>query len=259
MAICIRRWEFTVQWDRELSLAADVQRSMLPETVPAVTGYSFWVRWEPALPVGGDLYDFQTLSTGEILVVVADVAGMGLAAAMGMASLAGMIPLALERTGPDLIRLVSELNRNITRWAARVDRFVSLVAVALDPAKHRLKVVNAASHGHAVICRSPGRIDRLCPEGQADLPLGIMDGLSYRELQVELRAGDSVIITSDGITNARNAKGEEFGALRFNEILARTDRSPAKLGEAVLANAKAFADGLGLRDDVVIVCFGRDP
>ena len=61
------------------------------------------------------------------------------------------------------------------------------------------------------------------------------------------------------LVNARNAKGEEFGALRFNEILARTDRSPAKLGEAVLANAKAFADGLGLRDDVVIVCFGRDP
>src|SRR6516225_4492740 len=99
--------DFAAKMERELQMAAEVQWSMLPAAVPEVPNYSFWACWEPALPVGGDMYEFCRLPTGEILVVVADVGGKGLAAAIGMAALAGVVPVLWEQHSPNLTRFVS--------------------------------------------------------------------------------------------------------------------------------------------------------
>src|ERR1700733_4309554 len=118
---------------RDLELAANVQRGMVPADLPSVPGYSFWAYWEPALRIGGDLYDFRQLPTGEILTIVADVAGKGMGAAMMMAFLSGMLPFAAEQCGGDLARFVGTINKRLHPLATRTDRFATLVAVALDP------------------------------------------------------------------------------------------------------------------------------
>ena len=243
---------------RELQLAADVQRSMLPNTLPVVPGYSIWAWWQPAFEVGGDLYDIHVLTTGEILIVLADVAGKGLAAAMGMASLAATIPLLLQHAKADLTAFVGALNKSVARWATPVDRFVSLMAVLLDPVRHELNVVNAASSGPALIRRQNGSIENLADDQHADFPLGVLDAIQYRVVQVAVEPGDFVLITTDGITNSANVAGEEYGTMRLLDALARASPPAGKLGEAVLESIGAFVGIPRVQDDATMVCFGRD-
>jgi len=173
---------------------------MLPDSVPLLPGYSFWAAWEPDFFVGGDLYDFQTLPTGEILMLVADVAGKHIPASLGMAFLAGMIPFAVEQTGADITKFVAALNDGFFRWTTRTDRFVSLVAVALNPVTHQFRMVDAAHTGPAIIRRRDGTVASLCSTQHAGFPLGVAKGLSYEALSFHVRAGDSILIASDGIT-----------------------------------------------------------
>jgi len=243
---------------REFELAAEVQRSMLPDTVPTASGYSFWAWWQPWSHVGGDIYDFHTLPSGEIIMLVGDVAGKGLAAALGMASLAGMVPLALEQTGADLTRFASALNRSFFRWASRANMFATLLAAALDPVAHQLGVLSAG-HGSGLIRRKDGTLEDLYPIEQTGLPLGVSGESSYEAVRFEMNPGDAVVITSDGVMNAVNATGEEYGIPRLKEVLACTEPHAGRLGEAVLAGVNAFTGGRQMEDDVVVVCFAREP
>jgi serine phosphatase RsbU (regulator of sigma subunit) len=242
---------------RELERAAEVQRNMLPAALPAVPGYSFWAFWEPAFPVGGDLYDFHTLPTSQVLMVVADVSGKGLAAALGMASLAGMIPLALEQTGTDLQSLVSRLNRTFCRAALRAEQFVTFIAVLLDPSTHRIQVVSAGSPT-GLLRRQDGTIEDLCPNERVGLPLGVVDACLFEAIAFDLMPGDSVVIASDGITGAVNVGNEVYGSPRLNDVIARTEPEAGKLGRAVLESVKAFVGSHAVRDDVAMICFARD-
>ena len=113
----MRNYKSLEHMQLDLNDAVAVQRAMLPVTVPSVPGYSFWVSWEPDLPLGGDLYQFHTLSTGEVLAVIGDVSGKGIPAALAMASVSGLIPFVFEHSGVDLTRFISSLNRSICRWS----------------------------------------------------------------------------------------------------------------------------------------------
>jgi sigma-B regulation protein RsbU (phosphoserine phosphatase) len=248
--------EAAAKLGRELELAAKVQRSMLPGAVPEVPEYSFWVSWEPAWPVGGDLYYFSTFPTGEILVLAADVAGKGVGAAMGMAALAGAVPVLLDETGTNLTRLVSRLNKSVFRWASQVDRFVTLIAVVLDPVAHRLRIVDAAFGG--LIRRHDGTLDSLGGLDNAAGALGVVNEFTYRVAESHLGAGDAVVLASDGIINATNANGEVYGPSRLHQVLARTQPDATRLGEVVRASVKDFTGGLRSADDTTIVCFARD-
>src|SRR5262249_46168039 len=121
----------------------------------------------------------------------------------------------------------------------------------------RLRVVNAA-HAAGFIRRQSRRLETLCPDEHAGFPLGVAEGLPYDETAFDLAAGDAVVIVTDGITNAANAAGEEFGTARLRQIVAATEPRAAKLGEALLASVHAFAAGQRMDDDVVVVCFARD-
>jgi phosphoserine phosphatase RsbU/P len=242
---------------RDLELAAEVQRSMLPSAVPEIPGYSFWVYWQPELLVGGDTYDFRKLQTGEIVVLVADAAGKGVAAALTIASLSSIVPFALEQTGTNLSEFVAALNRGLFGWASRVNRFVTLIAVALDPVSHLLRGVNAG-HGGGVIRRNDGTLANLCPIERLGMPIGVVSDPLYIEMSFELGPGELVIIYSDGITNAANTSGETYGTGRLNALLASSEPRPAEFGENLLKDVKAFTGGVPIKDDIVVVCFGRD-
>jgi sigma-B regulation protein RsbU (phosphoserine phosphatase) len=240
----------------EFKLAAAVQQSMLPETLPIAEGYSFWAFWRPASAIGGDMYAFQTLEHGEILILAADVAGKGTPAALGMASLSGMIRPVLEQTGTDLVRFVASLNKHLFQWVSRVDRFVALLAIALNPVAHRLRIVNAC-YDHALIRRQDGTLENLCLV-EGNLPLGVVEECPFTVSSKYLEVGDAVVIASDGVTNALNANGDEYGAWRLKRVLERSAPPPRKLGEAVLEDLNSFTGATRAADDITLICFGRD-
>ena len=128
---------------RELEFAADVQRSMIPDRPPVYPGYSFWHFWKPNDPVGGDIIDFRLLANGELFLLVADVAGKGLAAAMEMAWVAGMVGPLVRETGADLVRFLGTANSSLCGLTSRTNRFVTLIALVLNGSTHQLRVASA--------------------------------------------------------------------------------------------------------------------
>jgi serine phosphatase RsbU (regulator of sigma subunit) len=240
---------------RELELASQVQRSILPPSFPAVPGYSFWVHWEPAVGVGGDLYHFHVFPNNEILILVADVAGLGLHAAIGMAFITGMIPLIADKSGADLPSFVAELNQRIFQWASQMHSLTTLLALVLDPIANRVRIVNAG-HLPAMIRRGNGTVESSDHEGWAP-PLGVVEEFRYHEVTLELAPEDAVVMFSDGITKAVNVSGNEYGASRVNDLLAR-GQDVRNIGQTLLDDVKGFASGVGFKDDVVVVAFSRE-
>jgi sigma-B regulation protein RsbU (phosphoserine phosphatase) len=241
---------------RELEHAAEVQRSMLPAALPAVAGYSFWAFWEPAFRVGGDLYDFHTLPTGEVLILVADVSGKSMAAALAMAFLAGMVPLALQQAGMNLQGFVDLLNTTWCEWL-RADKFASCIALLLDPSAHRVQMVNAGSQT-GLLRRRDGTIEDLCTTERVGPPLGVLDGFHFEASAFDLMPEDGVVICSDGITGVGNSMGEVYGATRLKDVIARAEPEAKSLGESILGSVKAFVGSSRVRDDVAMICFARD-
>jgi sigma-B regulation protein RsbU (phosphoserine phosphatase) len=252
----MRPYESAAHFDRELSLAAEIQRSMLPAALPALDGYSFWVLWQPAFQVGGDIYDFQMLPSGELFLLVGDVAGKGIPAALGMVSLAGMVPAVLQQTGSDLTSFLRTINTYMCRCASRGGRFATLLAATLDPEAHRLMLVDAG-HEAAFIRRHDGRLENLCPSRRS-LPLGVLANVEAEAVEFELRPGDVVVMATDGITGATSSVGAEYGAARLAETVALAQPDAAGLGEAVWRNVKTFVGSLAVQDDATLICFSRD-
>jgi serine phosphatase RsbU (regulator of sigma subunit) len=241
----------------QLQAVADVQKSMLPQELPSVPGYSFWAALEPfAGFAGGDLYDFHVLPTGEVLVLVADVTGKGISAAVGMGALTGIITAAVEWDGADLPALVKRINRAFGRRMSE-DRIATLLAVALDPKTHRLRAVSAG-HGPALIRRQDGPVEDLVPHGQGGPPLSIyFEQTNYQTVTAELKPGDCLVITTDGITEAFSERRDMYGVERLRDLVARTGPDASQLGQTILADAKRFSGRQDLWDDATVVCLSR--
>src|SRR5262245_7843064 len=164
---------------RDVKMAAEVQRSLLLQTLPSFPGYSFWATTEQALEgLGGDLHDFHTLATGEILIFVSDVAGKGISAAVAMAALAGMINAVVHVFVNDFGGMIGFINQLYCGRLEQSGRFATLVAVSLNPRTHTLAIVNA-NQQPCLIRRADGTVVDLVPSDQTGLPLGVFDGFFY--------------------------------------------------------------------------------
>jgi hypothetical protein len=243
----------------DMQVAAGVQKRMLPQALPCVPDYSFWATMEPfAGTPGGDLYDFHDLPSGEILVLVSDVAGKGIVASLGMAALAGIITTVVGAFGADLKGMMKAVNRAYLRRMQGADLFATLVAVALDSRAHQLRAVNAG-HGPVLIRRRNGSIEDLVPRDRSGLPLGLFEEADYEVVTVALGPGDAVFIASDGISDAINLRKDVYGSKRINQVLTCTEGEAAQFGQAVLADVRAFTGTQALSDDATVVCFVRNP
>jgi sigma-B regulation protein RsbU (phosphoserine phosphatase) len=239
--------------EREMQVAADIQRRILPVGPPAVPGYSFLGWNRPARQVGGDYYDFLRLGEDRIGLTVGDVSGKGIPAALLVSTLHSAIRLLLDRieVGPDLL---ARLNNHIHE-SSTPNKFITLLVAELEPNDGTLRYVNAG-HNPGLLVRSRGEVETL---GTGGLPLGMLAGSVYREDCRRLELGDLVCLYSDGITEAASPADEEFSLRRLGDLLAlhRTrplqeilDRLDATLGE--------FSCGLPQGDDQTLVLVRRE-
>ncbi len=238
--------------EREIELAADIQRRLLPTAFPVVQGFELagWSR--PARHVGGDFYDLMRLKQGRVGAVLADVSGKGLPAALMVSTIHSALRLLVDRegVGPGLVQ---HLNRHIAASTAP-NKFITLLVVELDPSSNEVRYVNAG-HNPGVVIGSDGNVRELASGG---LPLGLFGESSYESGSLVLEPGDLLCLYSDGLTECESPSDEEFGLPRLVDLLrASSDRSLSEVIRAVDAAVTTFAQGLSQGDDQTLVLLRR--
>jgi serine phosphatase RsbU (regulator of sigma subunit) len=240
---------------RDMELAKQVQRSFLPRSLPQIPGYGFFAFYEAAYEVGGDYYDFIPVPQRGLAVMIGDVAGKGVAAALLMAKIssdARFCMLTEER--PEAA--VMEMNA-LLHQAGLSDRFVTLAAGLLDPANHRVTFVNAGHMSPLVYRRATGQLEDAVPRDVTGFPLGVVEGYPYVACHVTLMPGDCVLSFTDGVTEAKNKKEAEFQMEGVYAAVQGGPQSPHDMGERIVKAVKQHALGCKPHDDVTVVCFGR--
>jgi serine phosphatase RsbU (regulator of sigma subunit)/pSer/pThr/pTyr-binding forkhead associated (FHA) protein len=242
---------------RDLQLAEQVQMSFVPKAPPKVPGYEFYGYYKPALTVGGDYYGYIPLPSGKVVVAVGDVAGKGVPASLIMAKLSSDIRVCML-TEPDPAKAVAKLNDLLAEFTSQMDRFVTLLAVVLDPTTHKATVVSGG-HNSPVLVRPGGKIElEPMPRSVAGMPLGMLEGIDFESCQIALEPGDSLILFTDGVPEARNVKDEELKMPAIERVLKEAGNlGPRGLAERVVAAVNQHAAGRSPHDDVTVVAFGR--
>src|SRR5205807_3315412 len=241
-----------------LEFAREVQRGFLPRRLPEVPGYEFFAHYESAFEIGGDYYDFIPLPRQRLGVLLGDVAGKGVVAALLMAKLSADARFCML-TEPDAAAAVTKLNSLMASpsQSGIADRFVTLAAAILDPVSHTATLVNAG-HPSPLIYRRATRIvaDAISNE-VAGLPLGVQGGFAYASCQVGLEPGDCILAFTDGVTEAMDADDVQLQKSGVYAAVKGEAYSPRALGERVVQAVKQFAAGRSQHDDIALVGFGR--
>jgi sigma-B regulation protein RsbU (phosphoserine phosphatase) len=242
---------------RDLELAHQVQLSFLPSRLPSVPGYDFFSHYEPALEVGGDYYDFIPVGGGRLAILVGDVAGKGVPAALLMAKLSSDARFCLL-TESDPSEAVNKLNQQMFQHTSKMDRFVTLVAAVLDPEEHTVTLVNAG-HPSPLLYRAAGNaLDDAMPTEAAGVPLGILEQQTYQACQVSLNAGDSLLLFTDGVSDSFNVRDRAFSTKGILEALRSSEAgSPQMAGARIVKALKQHSAGRSQHDDITLVCLGR--
>ena len=233
--------------ERELKVVADIQRSLLPQTLPAIPGLELGAHYQTSRWAGGDYYDFFPLPEGRWGILIADVSGHGTPAAVMMAithSLAHGLPGHPEPPGV----LLGHVNRQLyRRYNAGNEGFVTGFYGVFDPARRTLTYACA---GH-----NPPRLKR-CGEDRVHSldeiggpPLGLFDELEYDETTVALQPGHILAFYTDGITEATDAGGVQFGVTRLDAVLGRCDLDAPGIVAAVIEALDQFTGGAPPEDD----------
>jgi sigma-B regulation protein RsbU (phosphoserine phosphatase) len=232
---------------REQEDARLIQRSLLPQTLPAVAPFSLGASWQPASGYGGDWYDVSALGSDVVGVAIADVAGKGLPAALLMSNLQAAVRAFWHPEAPPSL-LCENVNRLLCRHMVS-GRFVTFCAVRLDCRTRTLTWSNAG-HNPPLVVRADGEVVRLQPGGTV---MGVFDDASYREDSITLRTGDRVVLYTDGITEALSPSGEEYDEQRIVEaVTANRGATAVATTEALFADVLAWAGGT-LGDDATLI------
>jgi serine phosphatase RsbU (regulator of sigma subunit) len=239
--------------ERDLELAARMQRALLPSTPPDAPGYGFFSYYESARQVGGDYYDYISLPDGRFAVVLGDVAGKGVAAAIIMAKLSSDVRFALA-TERDIARVVQYVNRAFAAQELE-DRFVTMIFAVVDPKTHQVTLANAG-HMAPMLRRPDGSVADVADE-ISGLPIGVYDGYEYESHTFELGPGESLTVFTDGFSEAMNAERELYGMERIAAQVAKPAGDVEQLGRNVLDDVHKFVAGYDQSDDMCLACFGR--
>jgi serine phosphatase RsbU (regulator of sigma subunit) len=243
------------RYRRDMALARNVAMSFLPERLPETPDYEFFASYESALEVGGDYYDVIPLPGERHAVLVGDVSGKGVSAALIMARFSAQVQACL-RTEPDLAAAVRQLNR-LVEALGLTDRFITFAVLVVDPATHIVTAVNAGHPLPLLLRRATGKLEDLDGHAICGVPLGIMTDYTFESYRFTLEPGDNVVLFSDGVSEAMDVTGQQLGTRGLRKLLEQGGASLCELGERILQGVEKHAAGCPQHDDITLVCFGR--
>ncbi len=235
---------------QERKAARLIQLQLLPEELRSPPGWRVSTFYQPAQEVGGDFYDFLELPDGQVALVVGDVTDKGIPAALVMATTLSILrvdePRALTPGGV-LVRANERLCHDVPD-----NMFVTCLYAVLDLASGELRLANA---GHNLpYVASPGGVVELRATG---MPLGLMPGMEYEEMGARLAPGESMLLYSDGLTEAHNAAGEMFGFPRLQKVVANSADGSALIDECLTELRRFTGQDWEQEDDITLVALQR--
>jgi phosphoserine phosphatase RsbU/P len=239
--------------EQDLQLASQVQLAFLPKAPPKIPGYSFFQYYNPAQQIGGDYFDYIELDQNRLAIVMADVVGHGVAAAMFMAKLSAEARFAFASIDDPRVALAT-LNDRIK--ALGVEKFITMSVVVLDYVTHKASIV-IAGHMPPIMLTSVKSII----EPGADVggpPLGIMSDIPFDVFEQELKPGESLTMYTDGIFEAPNIQGAQFSIDRVRQQVAASAGNIQHTGDQIVERVKKHILGCDQEDDMCLVIVGRD-
>ncbi len=234
--------------ERELELATEIQQTFQPSAPPLMDGYEFQGISFSCYEIGGDYYDFIPQKNGKMLIALGDVSGKGTAAALLMSSLHASIH-AQSVANSSLKTSVEAINLYLADNTPS-NRFITLFIAELDPETGIINYINAG-HNPPLIGRADGTVDQLESGG---FPLGIIHRAEYEVGQTQLGNGESLVIYSDGVTEANNLKEDEFGLDRLIDVVGKNiTASAAGMRDKVESSLSSFTQTAPANDDITLV------
>ena len=245
----------SAELERDLQLAQRVQKSFLPKKFPQVNGYEFFAHYESAQEVGGDYYDFIPLPGPRLGVMIGDVAGKGVPAALFMAKVSSDVRFC-TLTEPRLDTAITRLNVLLAE-AGLLDKFVTLGACLIDPATHTVSCVNAGQGSPLVFRKAKQNFEEAISREATGYPLGVVDDFEYTMTTFRLEPGDTVMLFTDGVTESRSQEEKEFSMAGVTKALGAGPMSPKPMVDRLIAAVHKHATGRKPHDDITVVSFGR--
>lgn len=248
-----QRMEAERRATRELEIARQVQLKLLPQKVPALATLDCAGICVQARAVGGDYYDFLELGPGRVGLVLADISGKGISAALLMASLQANLRGQYAQTSADLVRVLCTLNR-IFYDSTAPSHYATLFFGIYEEDTRRLQYANCG-HLPPALRRADGALERLDGTGPV---VGLFDEWACTSRQIVLDPGDSLVIFSDGVTDALNDAEEEFGEERLLQVIQdHPGHAAAPLMDAIVEHVTAYASATPFDDLTLMVVTGR--
>jgi phosphoserine phosphatase RsbU/P len=236
----------------QLRVASGVQQRLFPQHRPSIATLDYAGFCQPALGMSGDYYDFLEVAPGKLGLLVADVVGKGIPAALLMASVHSSIRTHAPRLGDCCGEVLARLNASLYE-ATDAAMFATVFYAVYDESTRVLTYANAGHEPPVLLRREAGR--PVCDRLNAHTPpVGLMPELPPLESSVQLHPGDWLAIFTDGITEAQNEDGEEFGRERVSAtVAANIDCTADEMRDAVLAELRSYSRGVAQADDVTLI------
>ncbi len=233
----------------DVKQASAVQRRFLPDSTPTITGYDLAGFYRAARHVGGDYIDYIPLQDGRLAIVLGDVVGKGVPAALTM------VQLAIEtRASLDVCKTPSQVMTRLNRKLA--SEFITMVVLLLDPATHTVTIANAG-HESPLLRTADGLVDSVGFEA-AGFPLSVVEDYPYEEFSIQLSPGDRLVVFSDGFPDAEHKpSGRRFGSGPISKMLGEFDGAANAFIECLVDQVDQFTDGSTQFDDMCMVCLRR--
>lgn len=237
--------------EQELRVARVVQQTLLPKELPKLAGWQIAAYWQPAQAVSGDFYDFIALPDGNLGIVVADVTGKGVPAALVMATTRGMLRIASEQDPTSPGQVLARVN-DLLCPDIPPNMFVTCLYGVLNPATGRFVFANA---GHNL--PSKCTIAAVIELRATGMPLGLLPEMTYEEHEATLAPGESILVYSDGLVEAHNPEGEMFGFPRLRTMACGLAHGATLIDHLRGALADFTGPGWEQEDDVTFVTVER--
>jgi len=234
---------------QDVELAAQVQRMFLPNQRPSIPGLEIAGMMQPARGVSGDYYDYMPIDDHTIQIVIADVAGKGVPAALLMSATAAAVQVE-ARQRRDMLEVVNRLNSSLHSLSDS-NRYVTLMLADIDARSRSLRYVNC---GHNPALLFQATTDDVVLMNSSCFPIGMFDSEACAINTAHLNRGDILVLYTDGVTEAENSLGEEFGMERLSSLIRRGHTLSAKgLMNHILESVTDFSRNVGFDDDVTLL------
>jgi len=238
----------------ELSSATEIQMGFLPIEMPRIPGYEIYASSTPAREVGGDFFDFLSFEDGSLGVVIADVSGKSVPAAIFM-GLSCTTVRVCSRWAPQPSSLLGQVNSHIVRYAES-GMFFSMFYALIEPCSGNVSYVNAG-HPSPILIRSTGEVIELPRTGPI---VGFMDDEEFLEKEFNLEDGDLLVSYTDGVTEAKRSDGKMFGKERLIQLIMSIHEKPVhEINDTILSDISLYAGDVPQFDDISLMIVKKTP